>query len=266
MVNLPMYKSSSGVINTSDINKALTSAGINAGDVIFVHSDISVFGKIANYDRDSFLNSHVECLSQAVGKTGTVIMPTFSYSFCKGEIYDPLNTPSDVGILTEFFRNQPGVLRTKHPIFSVAVSGASKDAFLDIGRDSFDNDSIFGKIRKANGKIVFFGASFHSCTYLHHIEQLHGVPYRFIKNFTGKTRNGQQTTKDYATFFVRYLDRVVELDVNRLQNYLIENNIMRSVSLGEGKILTVGARELFEIGIRLLDTDPYFFLSSKSSR
>lgn len=31
-------------------------------------------------------------------------MPTFTYSFCKNEIYDKLNSKSTVGVLTEYFR------------------------------------------------------------------------------------------------------------------------------------------------------------------
>lgn len=265
MVDKPVYKTSRGFVYPANVCESLTQGGINKGDVIFVHSDIGVFGKLANFNIESFLGSIIACFKETVGNNGTLVFPTFSYSFCKNEIYDPVQTKSTVGILTEFFRKQLGVIRTKHPIFSVAIAGAHRE-LAEVGKDSFNDDSIFGKVRQLKGKIVFFGADFHSCTYLHHIEQLHGVSYRYFKTFTGRIRENGQLYDDYATFFVRYLDRVVKLDTRRLEQLLLDEGIMKSVSLGEGKILFVDAQELFDVGNELLEKDPYFFLSEDSTR
>lgn len=250
----------------ADIQEALCQVGIENGDHILVHSDISIFGKIATLDRDYFLSSMIEQLTTAIGKAGTLIMPTFSYSFCKNEIFDIQETKSTVGTLTEFFRQQSGVTRTKHPIFSAAIRGAKQEYFLDIGKDSFDNKSIFGKLRQMDGKIVFFGVNLAACTYIHHIEQLYGVKYRYLKTFTGQICCNDDTYNDSATFFVRYLDRIVELDVSRLEEYLLKNNIMKSSSLGEGKVMAVNAQELFNTTVELLDKDPYYLLSPRSAR
>lgn len=43
-----------------------------------------------------------------IGKNGTLIMPVFSYSFCKNEIYDKLYSKGKVGVLNEFFRLSGG--------------------------------------------------------------------------------------------------------------------------------------------------------------
>jgi aminoglycoside 3-N-acetyltransferase len=265
-MELPLYKTSSNMLYPADIQEALCQVGIEDGDHILIHSDISVLGKIATLDRDYFLNAIVEQLAKAVGQSGTLIMPTFSYSFCKNEIFDIVNTKSTVGTLTEFFRQQSGVARTKHPIFSAAIRGAKQEYFLDVGKDSFDNESIFGKLRQMTGKIVFFGVNLAACTYVHHIEQLYGVNYRYLKTFSGQVHCNDHTYNDSATFFVRYLDRIVELDVSRLENYLLKNNIMRSSSLGKGKILAVNAQDLFNATVELLDNDPYYLLSPRSTR
>ena len=39
-------------------------------------------------------------------KKGTIIIPTFSYSFTKKETFDPTNTKSEVGIFSEIFRKK----------------------------------------------------------------------------------------------------------------------------------------------------------------
>lgn len=265
-MELPLYKTSNGTLYPTDMQEVFRKVGIENGETIFIHSDISVFGKIATLDRNYFLSAILSQLGKAVGHAGTLIMPTFSYSFCKDEMFDVQETKSTVGTLSEFFRQQVGVTRTKHPIFSVAIHGTKQEYFLDIGRDSFDNESIFGKLRQMNGKVVFFGAHLSSCTFLHHIEQIYGVNYRYLKTFTGQVRCDDYTYNNSVTFFVRYLDRIVELDVSRLEDYLLKNNIMKSSSLGEGKIMAVNAQELFNTTIDLLDKDPYFLLSSRSTR
>ncbi|MBU2699195.1 aminoglycoside 3-N-acetyltransferase [Sporomusaceae bacterium BoRhaA] len=265
MVERPLYKTSQGVLTTLDVKAALAEIGICAGDVIFVHSDISAFGKMANFDRDMLLGSLVDCMSEAVGDTGTLIMPTFSYSFCKDEVYDLAATKSTVGVLTEFFRKQPGVVRTRHPIFSAAIRGAKQELLLQIDNDSFGQNSIFGKLRDLKGKIVIFGSSFRSSsTFLHYVEQSFGVSYRYLKTFEGKIHENGRTHSATATFLVRYLDRVVELDTQRMEKYLLKNGIMRSVKLGEGTILVVNAQELFDAGMEWLEQDRYFLLSPNS--
>jgi aminoglycoside 3-N-acetyltransferase len=265
-MEMPLYKTADGVIYPSEVGIALQKAGVENGDCILLHSDVGVFGKTATLDREYFLGAICREIRQAVGETGTVIMPAFSYSFCDRKIFDIEESPSTVGILTEFFRKQPGVVRTKHPIFSAAVCGARQEYFLDIGKDAFGNDSFFGKLRQVQGKLVFFGVGLAACTYLHHIEQMYGINYRYMKTFTGQVRSGNHLYDDVATFFVRDLERIVELDVTRLETYLLENGIMRVIRLGMGNIAVVDAQKLFAVTCELLDQDPYYLLSKRSTR
>ena len=128
-----------------------------------VTPDIAVFGKLAVRDRKFLLDTLVDVLKECVGKNGTIIMPTFTYSFCKGEVFDVDNSKSTVGILTEHFRSLPAVKRTQQPIFSCAVYGKKQEYYLNVSKDSFGKGSIFEKLHKDNGKILFLGADFHAC-------------------------------------------------------------------------------------------------------
>lgn len=255
-----IYETENQKIYYSDFLHVLKNAGINKGDVVFVHSDISVFGKLCILDRALLLENLINILKESVGDEGTLIMPTFSYSFCRNEIFDVQNTKSSVGVLGEFFRKQPDIARTIHPIFSVALWGRYKNRLLNISHDSFDKDSIFGKLHRIKGKILFLGAPFRSCTYIHYIEQAHGAPYRYIKTFKGKIKNGDREYEDEYTYLVRYLDRNVILDTRKLESYLLEKKMMKEAMLGNGRILAIGAEILFKEGRGLLDKNIYFFL------
>lgn len=247
-----------------DIVKGLKEGGIKENNIVLVHADVSKFGKIGDIkNKSEFLRLITDSLKEVVGENGTIIMPTFSYSFCKNEEYNPDATSSTVGVLSEHFRKGKDVVRTLHPIFSVAVWGREKEIFSEnLGKDSFGKDSVFGKLHHKNGKIIFFGAPFQSCTFIHYIEQLFNVPYRYHKIFTGKIRIKNELYEDSCSYFVRSLDGNAELDLLRFQDYLIQNGLMKKVELGDGEILIISADTLFNEGVKMLKEDINFFLGT----
>lgn len=260
-----LYSCENKQIYYKDIVNALHCANIKQGDIIFIHSDVSVFGKLGEIrDKDKFLGTILGAFKEAVGQQGTIIMPTFTYSFTKGETYCPETTPSTVGVLTEFFRKQNDVVRTIHPIFSAAIWGKDKAYFSEeLSKDSFNDDSIFGKLRKKEGKLVFFGVNLQAMTFLHHIEQIHGVPYRYMKSFKGKIKVGDKEYEDSYTYYVRYLDKNVISDTSKFESYLLGCDLLREVKLGYGIIKVAKSNDIFDAGYKLLDQDIFFFLKDK---
>ena len=261
--NQPLYEVGDKKIGYSDFVSSLKQLGIKKGDVVFVHSDISVFGKLLLFDRKLLLQTLTDSIKEVVGEDGTIIMPTFTYSFDKNEAYDIENTKSTVGALTEFFRKQEGVSRTIHPSHSSAVWGKNKEGFLNIGKDTFDENSIFGKLHKGNGKLVFFGAPLHiSCTYLHYIEQKYEVPYRCMRKYEVKIIKDGKEYEDVFSFYYKY--SFFYTDMLRLENDLKERGLLKEVKAGEGSISVIESDSLLKEGLKLLDKDIYFFLKNNS--
>lgn len=229
----------------NDITNALKQAGIEKGDSVFVHPDLKSFGKVNNtITRQEFLGSFFKSLSDAVGTGGNIIMPTFSYSFCENEIYEPKKTPSKVGVLTEYFRKCECVKRSMDAILSVAALGPDKDYFTEVGVNCFGERSIFEKLYERNVKIVFLGDNF-DMTYLHFIEQLHGVPYRFIKEFSGKIKQ-ENTLEEFVYYYsVRSRDMNVVYDLEGIADFLESKGILKKVGLGDSKIRVAKAIDIF---------------------
>lgn len=255
-----LYEFNDSYIGKDDFKTALKNLGINDKDVLFVHSDIVAFGKLACKSRNVLFTSILDSIKETIGEDGIMIMPAFSYSFCKNEVFDVDKTKGTVGALNEFFRKQEDTERTVQPIFSCAVWGKSKEKFLNVSKDSFGEASIFDKLYKNNGKLIFLGADFHSCTYLHYIEQNFKIPYRYIKTFRGSIKNGDKEYESTCDFFVRYLDKDVVLETERLRKHLIENKIMKCEKVGNGNILCVGARDLYDEVFKLLKKDIFYLL------
>ena len=89
-----------------ELCQALDKVGINAGDDICVHTSLMRLGKIL-VKPNIFLGTFVAALREVIGPNATLIMPTFTYSYCKQQVYDVRNSPSTMGILTEYYRKLP---------------------------------------------------------------------------------------------------------------------------------------------------------------
>lgn len=254
-------------VDSDDFLTALHSSGVKQGDTIFVHAGLGTFGTLPEeYTREDLCRELVNVLQASVGPSGTVAMPTFTYTFCKGTPFDRQKSPSEVGPLSEFFRTHTDAVRSSHPIFSITALGPRATELTTVGMDAFGTDSAFANLRAANALLVFFGARFEiSCTLVHHIEQMHGVPYRSIKIFRGLFRD-EDTEKEIAcTHFVRPANGKAVTDISRLKAHLYELGLFVRADVGGGTILTARARDVFDVGMHMLDADDSAFLKEKWS-
>lgn len=243
-----------------DIKSALQCVGVGTGASVFVHSDIGRFGTLADVrDRETYITFFLKALSEVVGEEGTLIMPTFTYSFCKHEVYDPLATPSTVGILTEYFRTRPGVERSREGIFSVAAHGPLARHFTVTGSECFGSGSIFEKLYLDDVIILFMGETF-DITFMHFVERQVHVPYRYDKVFPGIIRCSGELLPYEFTYFVRGLEKPVTYDLEKIADKLSDKGILSRVGIGASKVRAVSARAAFDAIASGLNRDNEFLI------
>jgi len=200
--------------------------GLVGGDTALIHS--SLMRTLTSYRRQGLGVTPLTVLTSfldAVGPFGTLLFPLFNFDFTEGIPFDIRNTPSHMGALTEAARMYPGSVRTGHPIYSFAVIGANAPRFLEVDNFSgYGADSPFGLLRELNGKIAVLDLPDQdSMTFYHHIEEMHSVPYRYHKTFTGNYTDikGITSTRTYG-LFVRDLEQGVLTHVNPMGELLWE--------------------------------------------
>ena len=264
--NPALFQCGATVLVQRDFADSLAAAGLRAGDVCFVHSGLREFGTPKRLGRTRLLEAMAAVFMEVVGPEGTLVFPTFTYSYCDGQIFDIDRTPTKMGVLNEYFRSRPDVRRSNHPLFSVAAWGKHRDRIINVGDDSFAEDSVFGRIRDLGGKLVFFGVPFGVCTFVHCIEQALGVPYRYFKEFFGTRIVKGVAGESKCTFYVRQLDTNVTTDLGRLERELTAMGLLRCVSLGLGGIRVVEASAVFSVGMDLLRQDIFAFLREPPER
>lgn len=160
---------------------------INEGECIYVVSDMLELAKTYRANgRHLDLDELIDGLQDMVGKTGTLLFPTFNWDFCKGIDFDYCKTPGRTGALSKAAMRRSDFTRTEHPIYSFAVWGAHAAELIDDKSiDSFGKGTIFEKMYDWDAKAIAIGIpALHGVTYVHHVEQMVGVPYRYNKEFT----------------------------------------------------------------------------------
>lgn len=229
--------------------------GVKAGDTLLVHSSYKSLGEV-----DGGPQTVIDSLLEALGEEGTLLMPTFNFDFCKGSDWDVRETPSQMGYMTNLARLDPRASRVFHPIYSFAVIGKHAEAFGNLRyKSSYGANSAFAKLRKLEGKIMVIGLSYNdSMTFFHHIEELEGVDYRYLKDFTGNITDWDgNTTVDTYQMLVRDIDQGVQTMVDPMGALFEEAGISKVHKIGQADVKLMNANEVYEFTVREMKRDPY---------
>jgi len=236
------------------INKMINEwheAGVQKGDVLLLHSNI--IRTFVRYFKSGVKLTPQEILksfSDAVGPSGTLLIPLFNFDFTKGIPFDIRHTPSQMGALTEACRLQPSSVRTGHPIYSFAAIGSQAENFNGVNNFSgYGDDSPFGILRKMDGKIAVLDLpDQNSMTFYHHVEEMHEVAYRYHKEFVGNYTDFSGNTKPRKYgLFVRNIERNVLTNVNPAGELMWKNGLYKGHKPNEGcGLRTISANQMFD--------------------
>ncbi|WP_297986843.1 AAC(3) family N-acetyltransferase [uncultured Campylobacter sp.] len=243
---LALLEFNSKIYSYDDLIRCLRDIGIKDGDTLCVHTELITLGRPL-VGKDEFLGSIVQAFYEVIGRAGTLIMPTFTYSFCKNQIYDKRHSRSTMGLLTEYYRHCDGVVRTDDPIFSFAISGANASEYLGRTPTCFSKGCVYDKLRQNGGKIVLFGLEHLGYTFTHYLEEQIGVSYRYFKRFSGMMidENGVQTQQE-IDYYVRYLDRTSEMSVPKQIEILKRSNNFNLAPFGGAMIVAIDAQKYYD--------------------
>ncbi|MCR4692060.1 MAG: AAC(3) family N-acetyltransferase [Lachnospiraceae bacterium] len=146
-------------------------------------------------------NLLLDYLQELVGPGGTLLIPTYSFDFSNKGTYDRRKTKSAVGYLGNVALAREDFQRTRHPMHSFAVWGKYQSEFVRMDNsNSFGEGSPFSLMFDLGTKEIGIGLDNidKACTFIHHIEVLANVPYRFIKEFQGSYTDLDGSTREYT--------------------------------------------------------------------
>lgn len=254
--------------NKNQFIEALLKVGLKKGDVVFSHSNVGYFGipETGNTPKSMF-DTIFGAFREIIGEEGTLVVPTFTYSFCRGEPFDPDNSPSTCGIFTEMVRLHSQAYRSEDPIFSVAAIGArAKELTCDVPIECFGPDSFWDRFHKMDGIICNLNFDAGS-TFIHFVEKTLEVPYRYDKLFTGTFIIKGKKKKGAAIYFVSDLSNPdTRAAFEPFDKIARERGAVKSASVGRGAIVSIRAKCVYNLIKREIKNNPWFLTEAFYSK
>lgn len=189
-----MQNSGAPPVTVASLVADLQALGVQPGMTLLVHSSLRALGWVCGGPVAVVL-----ALEEALGPTGTLVMPTFSTDLTDPSgwrnppvpkvwwqtiretmpAYDPLLTPTRrMGAIPECFRRQHDVLRSAHPQFSFAAWGAQAATLLADHHLPFSlgEQSPLARIYDHEGWVLLLGVGYGNNTSLHLAETRASFP------------------------------------------------------------------------------------------
>jgi len=194
---------------------------IKKRDNLIVHSNIAGLLQFNGKINDDTLCFFLKYLILKLGKESTLIIPVYNYDFTKIKKFDLEKADSHLGIFGNYALKHYRSNRTPNPIFSHLIFGKLKKKFFNTDHNSaFGKGTVFDLMHEYNFKILNFCCSPDTITFIHHIEQILKVHYRFLKKFTGIIRYKKIEKKINYKYYVGKLNLNYRLKDNQILRLL----------------------------------------------
>ena len=255
------YDSDSKLYTTDDIRRALVEIGAADSEVLFIHSDV-MFGKPAEgFKRRAYLETLYEIVSSFGNKK--MIVPTFTYSFCNRENYAVMDSKTSMGAFNEYVRKIGDRYRTDDPLLSISTPMELKFFFSDLGEHSLGLNSGLDRLHHMDGvKFLFLGAEMAECfTYVHYVEKILEVPYRFDMPFEGEIKYPDGTTKHRKQYIHTQCYGVkLPPKYDYFEEEMADKGYLKKVRIGDKYIGCISEKDAYREIKSHIENNIYYFL------
>lgn len=254
---------------------------IAENSIVWLHSGLVGLGVV-----EGGVDTITEAFSTVLPK-GALIIPTFTYSWCNGEVYDSSVTECpDMGGYAKKAWKDERFTRNHNPNFSVSVMDQTPDKRVEKAllhkktkHTCFGDGSVFDQVyslsKKMPGKIILLGGAHNDVvfrsTFLHFVEEKVGVLYRYHKTFVNPINN-----KETVDQLVRFMSKTeckiinkgncdsysfpIKEKYHKLGSDLIDNHLLIQASFGYSLTRSVSILEFCNWLESKIRQDPDYLL------
>jgi aminoglycoside N3'-acetyltransferase len=242
--------------------KDLRAMGSGEGDTLLVHSSLFGLGPLEGGAEAIF-----EALRRAVGEKGTVCMPAFAHGTLDRPVYDPAQSRSATGELTNLFWRRPGVLRSRHPSHGLAAQGARAEWIVRDNEqfEPYDIRGAFGRLYQLDAKIFFLGSGLQCNSTLHAVEDWAEMPSMQPATYHYLDAGGQRVQVEYRKE-PQHWREFYSTTVSVYERLFRQKGIVREGSVGLARSFLMRSRDVMEFGLELLRKRAFEFLLGKGVR
>lgn len=249
-------------VTRESIGRDLSRVGLARGDAVFFHSSLKSLGRVLG-DADAVVDAFLD----VVGPEGLVIVPTFSWTFAHGELarhaFDPRETPSRVGMITDTLWRRPNAFRSAHPTHSIAAIGKRAEELV-AGHDktsTFGRDGPYRRYVDWGAKVLFLGVTMRTNTTLHAIEDWLEMPYLQVEKAVVKGPDGNprivEVTRSPSG------DRDFYRNGSKVERLLEGTQIIRRGKVGAADALWMPSQEMVDVVVKGIYREPTLLLCDR---
>jgi len=245
-----------------DLTNGLRNIGAADCKTLFIHSDV-MFGRPAEgFKRKEYLKILYEVLLDL--GVGNIIVPTFTYSFPNHEDYDIDKSKTSMGAFNEYVRKLDGRYRTDDPLLSLSVPDKLRNKFNHVSEHSLGSGSGLDILHHMYGvKFLFLGAVMSECfTYVHYVEKMMDVPYRFDMPFEGNVIHpGGQFERRTQIIHTQCGGVKLPEKYEHFEMEMEERGLLSKARMGDKYIACISEPDAYrEIGEHI-KCNPYYFVT-----
>ena len=238
-------------VTKKQIMADLRRIGLKRGDHVAVTLSLKSIGFVIGGP-----NAFIDALLDVVGPEGTIMMNTFTKNFRASAIpidyvFDKSTTVPATGLVPTVFIKRKGVVRSRHPISSVAAIGKLSE-YLTMDHDEKANDHLpYEKLAKIGGKYLAIGLG-NRLVAIRHEAQRRADYFDLLPALCGvRYRNAEGETK----LFIR--NRIPCMrNLHTIVPKIEHKSLLRRGKIGNAPSIFVPADKLIEALSTLLKEKP----------
>lgn len=231
-------------VTRDQIVSGLREIGLREGDLVQVHSSLKSFGYV-----EGGAEAVVDALLDAVGPSGTVMMPTFNHG--RAELFDLRETPSYNGLITETLRKRPEAVRGLHPTHAYAAIGPAARELTSGHQDvsTFSIECPLGRLAQRGGWVLMLGAPLNTNTIAHVGETLAGAHCLGYRQSPRKVRDEGGAVVD--AWSDRWRDGKCPIEWDPLYERLRGRGQLRRGRIGDAEIHLMKGMDVIQATVEL---------------
>lgn len=254
-----------------ELKQCVRSLGVGSGSTIMLHGG---FG--SHYGFRGSIEELTDAFIDLVGPEGTLTMVSLPYRSSSLQYlqtmkrFDVRRTPSMMGLISEYFRHRPDVLRSLHPTHPVLALGA-KAQWLVAGHEDClypcGPGTPFEKLLQSDGRVVFFNVPFATFTFFHYLEH-HVSPRVPFPLYTDAPfvvpvidQAGQPRT---VSTFVFSPDAIRRRRFQVLEDELFRRGLIARAQVGASRLLAIRLSDALACVEDMWRNQRYFYDMSES--
>lgn len=245
-----------------DLHESLVRVGAADCETLFIHSDIMFGTPAKGFRRNDLLETFYQSIVSL--HVPNVIIPTFTYSFCNHEDYNVLTSKTSMGSFNEYCRKKENRYRTLDPLLSLSVPENLRVLFENVGEHSLGRGCGLDIVHQMKDvKFLFLGANLAGCfTYVHYVEKMLDVPYRFDMPFEGNVidENGAvQRRRQYIHTQCAGIQLPERYDY--FEKDLLAKGKLKQCQYGDKFISCISEKDAYEEIVRNIEENKFYYLA-----